>query len=118
MVWQCSHACKSNHKSFAKVSDQASGIVLCWSGYDPVTGVTYEHNFVYTFVPRWHVTLHGGNGVSTPMFWGGSLSHIGNKYVYVADSKIIGNDNNKKYGTINGITYDNRYWVLRAVIGV
>ncbi len=52
------------------------------------------------------------------MFWGGSLSHVGNKYVYVADSKIIGNDNNKKYGTINGITYDNRYWVLRAVIGV
>lgn len=101
-----------------RVSEQASGIVLCWSGYDPVKGVTYEHNFVYTFVPRWHVTLHGGTGVSTPMFWGGSLSHVGNKYVYVADSKIIGNDNNKKYGTINGITYDNRYWVLRAVIGV
>lgn len=101
-----------------RVSEQTNGIVLCWSGYEPSTNAAQSHNFVYTFVPRWHVTAFGGAGISIPMFWGGSFLHVANKYVYVMDSRIVGNNNNIGAGTVNGITYDNRYWVLRAVIGV
>lgn len=101
-----------------KVSKQANGIVLCWSGFEPSTSQASNTNFVYTFVPRWHVALHGGSAISQTMSWGGNFFRIGSKYVYVRDTTITGNNNNVAHGTANGITYDNRYWVLRAVIGV
>ena len=101
-----------------KVSEQANGIVLCWSGFEPSTSQANNTNFVYTFVPRWHVALHSGSAISQTMSWGGNFYRIGSKYVYVRDTTITGNSNNVARGTANGITYDNRYWVLRAVIGV
>lgn len=97
-----------------KVSDQATGIVLCWSAY---SGGAQDSNWVYTFVPKWHVSAHRGTGVTINMA-AGNFAHIGVKYVYVGESSIVGHDYNNKSGTANGITYANNYWVLRAVIGV
>lgn len=44
---------------------------------------------------------------------------MANKYLYVGNSTIRGNDTNKQSGTgTSGIKYENGYYVLRYVLGV
>lgn len=97
------------------VSAQPHGIVLAWSAY--VSGAAKDYDWFYQFIPKWHVSTHGGTGVGITMSTV-TFSYIGSKYVYVYDNKIVGNDNNTSTGTTNGVTRANNYWVLRAVIGV
>ena len=97
------------------VSQQAHGIVLCWCAYADDEPKDYD-NF-YTFVPKSHVVIRNGQGVLTTMS-NVKFGRIGAKYVYVSDNRVTGVDDNKAYGTSNGVTFDNRQWVLDAVIGV
>lgn len=97
------------------VSQQAHGIVLCWCAYANETTQDYD-NF-YTFVPKSHIATKKGQGVLTTMSTVG-FGHIGAKYVYVNDNRITGVDDNNGHGTHNGVTFDNRHWVLDTVIGV
>lgn len=98
-----------------RVSAQANGIVLVWSAY--ANNAAQNYDWVYKFVPKWHVSAHSGNGIDMTMA-NGNFSQIGSKYVYVSDSTITGYETNADSGTRNGITYNNAHWVLRAVIGV
>lgn len=98
------------------VSEQHKGIVLCWSAYE--NGQAKDYDFVYHFVPKYHVLNFSGYGVN---FFLNTLSRAGHKYLYIYDDHINGyssNDSASTTGSVSKIVYTNTYWVLRAVIGV
>ena len=98
------------------VTSQKNGIVLCWSAY--ANGQSQNYNWNFIFIPKQFVTTAGeGNGVSS-FLTGSSLDAIGYKYVYVGDNSITGHDFNDDSGSKSGITYNNKLYVLRYVIGV
>ena len=92
------------------VSKQLFGIVLVWSGYS--NGKANNGDVHTQFIPKWCVT-----GKSMAFCMTDAYRHI-DKYFYVYDDKIVGNNINGTNGTEGGITYDNSHCVLRAVIGV
>lgn len=98
------------------VSAQPNGIVLVWSYYDSPSGMTYDSNIHYFFVPKAHVQLglNGGVFMSSPNVDGWHMS----KYVYIADTKITGYELNNDGVAADDISFDNNYYVLRYVIGV
>lgn len=100
-----------------KVSDQAAGIVLIFSRYSASTAQNYHFNTV--FVPKAFVSKHGGCGHLSMLSTDGTFSVFGSKYMYIHDSKIVGNNVNTTSGTGScGLTYNNGGFVLRYVIGV
>lgn len=92
------------------VSKQLFGIVLVWSAYS--NGKANNGDVHTQFIPKWCVT-----GKSMAFCMTDTYRHI-NKYFYVYDDKIVGNNINDKNGTEGNIIYDNSHCVLRAVIGV
>ena len=97
------------------VSSQLTGIVIAWSAY--VDSEMKNYDWVYSYVPKMHVITDEGHGVSMPMAVG-PFTYIGSKYVYVYDDRIVGHENNNAHGSKNGVTYDNRHWIIRYVYGV
>ena len=98
------------------ITSQKNGIVLCWSAY--ANGQAQNYNWNFTFIPKQFITTAGeGNGVSS-FLTGSTLESISYKYVYVGDSTITGHEFNDDAGAKSGITYNNRLYVLRYVIGV
>lgn len=95
-----------------KISAQKNGIVICWSQYE--NGTAKEADFVYTFIPKWHVIAHNGCGVECPLSSTHNGGKIGTKYLYISDTSITGHANNSN---VVG-SMQNNYWVLRTVIGV
>ena len=98
------------------ISKQNKGIVLCWSAY--VNGAAQNYDYVYHFVPKWHVSVASGAGAD---FFLNTLNTAGHKYLYISDSSISGyasNGSSSSTGATSKIVYTNNYWVLRAVIGV
>lgn len=93
-----------------KVSEQTTGIILCWSRY--TAGAIQGHNKVYHTIPKHHQKTANGLGIQCPMYVGSIGSNdlrLTAKYVYVNDTSVIGNvDNNK--GEAN-------WFVLTAVLG-
>ena len=98
-----------------KVSEQRHGIVLVFSEYKD--SAVQEYGWHHFFVSKVWVADHDGVG-SNFLLSANNFGAICNKYLYITDQKITGNDNNKAYGTNNGITYDNRRYMLRYVLGV
>lgn len=93
-----------------KISRQLFGIVLVWSGYS--NGKANNGDVHTQFIPKWCVTEKSMAFCMTDAY-----RHI-DKYFYVYDDKIVGNNINGTHGTEGDIIYDNRNCVLRAVIGV
>lgn len=101
----------------AKVSEQRNGIVLVWSAYKDSAAQNY--NWCYTFVPKYHVQRTNGSGSGVTCICAGTgFTNTACKYVYVYDNKITGTSSNVESGTTNGITWNNKLYVLRYVIGV
>lgn len=99
------------------VSAQANGIVLVFSRYSASTAQNYHFNMHY--VPKEAIADHGGCGFTFTMTTDGSFSVYATKYLYIHNTKIVGNDNNTASGTGNcGIVYNNGGFVLRYVYGV
>lgn len=117
VLWTGAHYMMANQTASLSESiiGQQSGIVLVFSAYKNNTAQNY--NWQYYFVPKWHVINHDGNGIDV-FFTGDNFRHIGKKYLYISENKITGDKENIASGTENGITYDNSYYVLRAVLGV
>ena len=92
------------------ISKQLFGIVLVWSAYS--NGKANNGDVHTQFIPKWCVTEKSMAFCMTDAY-----RHI-DKYFYVYDDKIVGNNINGTNGTEGGITYDNSHCVLRAVIGV
>lgn len=99
------------------ISSQQYGIVLVWSEY--ANGKPYNDQWHSFFVPKSLIT--GGftqNRVNFIFSGYGSMQKMASKTVTIHDTKITGYDENQKYGTNSGITYDNRHYVLRFVFGM
>lgn len=108
-----------------RVSEQANGIVLVFTGYS--NGTARNWNTVSHFVPKKKIELLNGVGEFIPL--GGTEGISGFKYVYLTDTGVGGNDKNQQTvavqlgnGAGNGIDvymrYNNYDYVLRYVIGV
>ena len=96
-----------------KVSDQLNGIVLVWSRYNTNTHQASDSDVHTQFISKWCVGEMNGAGHT----FVDPYRHF-DKYFYVYNDKIVGNDVNGKPGTEGGLSYDNRNCVLRAVLGV
>lgn len=96
-----------------KVSDQLNGIVLVWSRYNTNTHQASDSDVHTQFISKWCVGEMNGAGHT----FVDPYRHF-DKYFYVYNDKIVGNDVNGHPGTEGGLSYDNRNCVLRAVIGV
>lgn len=117
VLWTGGYLMMASHKAnlSQRVSAQASGIVLVFSAYS--NGQVQDYNWVTHYVPKWMVSAHSGAGVCVFCCTVG-FGRVGCKYLYISDSQISGQADNASTGTASGITYNNGYWVLRAVIGV
>jgi len=97
------------------VSAQPNGIVLVWTGVKD--GQSVDSSISLQFVPKKAVSMFNDKGFSFTSF-GYNFDNIFNKYVYISDSQIRGNDLNMESGAKAGITFNNSNGKLRAVIGV
>lgn len=103
------------------VDAQPNGIVLVWVAYDSYTQSILYCDYIYTFVPKWHVNAVGGCGVSTRLSNCLIDSNFitGTKYVYVSNTTVMGYESNDDDAyTQGGVTRQNNYWVLSHIIGV
>lgn len=98
------------------ISAQPNGVVLIWSAY---SGGALDYAWNYTFIPKFQALTWPNTGGSNATCYSGGYQYPANKYFYIHDTKITGNDLNS-YGatTTNGITHLASYYVLRYVIGV
>lgn len=94
------------------ISTCQSGVLLHWQPYTSGTTQTWGH--VFTFIQK---AQNNGTGCMVILATS-KFAVVGTKYVYVYDNRIVGNDDNNKSGTANGITYNNAYWVMTQVIAV
>lgn len=100
-----------------KVSKQAAGIALIFSSYNGESANDYHFNCF--FVPKTQIKTHAGLGHTFFLCNNNTFGTVGSKYLYISDDKIVGNANNTASGTSEcGLTYNNKYFVLRYVIGV
>lgn len=97
------------------ISAQPNGIILAWSAY--ADGEAQDYDWVYTFIPKYHVLAHSGTGVQCHMSHASSY-WVGGKYIYVNDTSISGHRANSWASESSPINYNNGYWGLRYVIGV
>lgn len=95
------------------ISEQLTGAVFFWSAYDEKNKVVRNYGWNMFFVPKQHVIWNDGTGIFM------NDAYIGmRKYIYVHNTYIQGNDDNKATGSSNGISLNTRSYVLRYVIGV
>ena len=117
-LWTGGYMMTSGHTATLSeaVSKQPNGIVLVFSEYiDGASSNTAFHTF---FVPKRMVALHAGVGHCMQMT-SSNLAYVATKYLYISDTKIVGNDNNNLTGASNsGITRACNRFILRYVIGV
>lgn len=97
-----------------RVSDQPNGIVLVFSAYRGYE--VKDWHWCTFFVPKYLVSYQD-KGFNCPLI-NNAFTNVACKYIYISDSQITGEKNNVENGTASGITYNNRYYVLRYVIGV
>lgn len=97
------------------ISSQPNGITLVFSRY--VDGAVADHNFNSFFVSKAFIQKKTAYGNAFFMATT-DFAIVAAKYLYIHDDAIVGNVNNDKTGTANGITYNNKAYVLRYVIGV
>lgn len=100
------------------ISSQHSGIVLVFQEYDPNTKKKVDAEVNTFFISKKAIELHGGQGFhfSFSQWYG---AQIVSKYLYISDTKIVGNVNNATGSfSNNGITFCNNKTVLSRVIGV
>lgn len=97
------------------ISSQPSGIALVFSRYGD--GAVADHNFNSFFVSKTFIQKKTAFGNAFFMATT-DFAVVAAKYLYIHDDAIVGNVNNDKTGTANGITYNNKAYVLRYVIGV
>ena len=117
ILWEGGMYMTASHKITLPeaISKQPSGIVLVFSRYDD--GAVSEHNYNSFFVHKAFVAAKPGVGSAFRMNTV-NFSVVATKYLYINDTTIAGNDSNDDTGTGSGVTYNNKAYVLRYVIGV
>ena len=98
-----------------QVKTQANGIILVFSAYADDAPQNYD--FQDIFVSKYSVAQHSMNVRSCVLgsvgFW-----QVGCKALKISNGQIFGDARNDDAGTQNGITYNNKGYCLRYVIGV
>lgn len=99
------------------ISKQKHGIILVFQAYEG--GVAKDYDINEFFVSKKSVELLPGKGHSFFLV-NSTGAKVATKYIYIHDTKIMGNDVNRNSATKrdSGITTTNNYWVLTHVIGV
>lgn len=117
ILWEGGMYMTASHKiELAEaIGKQPSGIVLVFSRYGD--GAVSEHNYNSFFVHKAFVAAKPGVGSAFRMNTV-NFSLVATKYLYINDTTISGNDSNDDEGTGSGVTYNNKAYVLRYVIGV
>lgn len=88
------------------VSQQKNGIALVFSPYDG--GVAKDYMWISHFVSKKIVSLKPNSGHNFICFAQGNGGQVAEKYLYISDKSIKGNDGNKNA--------PNNKWVLRYVL--
>lgn len=118
ILWDCKNVAHwvTNADKFTlnqPISEQLTGAVFFWSAYDEKNKVVRNYGWNMFFVPKQHVIWNDGTGIFM------NDAYIGmRKYIYVHNTYIQGNDDNKATGSSNGIPLNTRGYVLRYVVGV
>lgn len=105
-----------------KVSEQRNGIILVFCYYNGANNTNWGWQTAY--IPKLLVALEPGGSHSFNLA-NSRFASVGTKYLYINDGSIAGHSDNEYHSGISGvgaaasgITYDNRKFVLRYVIGV
>lgn len=116
ILWEGAMYMTAGHKITLPeaISKQPSGIILVFSRYD---SGPLEHNYNSFFVHKAFVAAKPGVGSAFRMNTV-NYSMVATKYLYINDESIAGNDSNDDEGTGNGVSYNNKAYVLRYIIGV
>lgn len=102
------------------ISAQPNGIVIVFRSYNPGVGMSDGHYSFY-FVPKARVTNWDGDGGGHSVYCSSSdMSYVANKYLYIGDTWISGNDNNSKgtYTSSSGIKSTPNRFAMFRIIGV
>lgn len=101
------------------ISEQANGIVLVWSEYNPTDGAAVNANFNTCFIPKHFVSVQAARGVSMVVV-SATFNFVASKYLYISDTSLLGYSNNNAAEATKtcGITTTPKNFVLRYVIGV
>ena len=103
------------------VWNQAHGIVLVFSAYNPSSGQAYNFDWHTYFVPKTFFTDREsaeGYALITTFLTNPTLTNIGTKHIRVYNNRVTGDDRNTQSGSGSGISFRNNEWVLRYVYGV
>ena len=101
--------------------NQAHGIVLVFSAYNPSSGQTYQFDWHTYFVPKsFYTDRESAEGyvLITTFLTNPTLANVGTKHLRVYNNRITGDDRNTQSGSGSGISFKNNEWVLRYVYGV
>ena len=101
------------------ISEQANGIILVWSEYNPTDGAAVNANFNTCFIPKHFVSVQAARGVSMVVV-SATFNFVASKYLYVSDTSLLGYSNNNASEATKtcGIKTTPKNFVLRYVIGV
>lgn len=118
ILWNCNNVAywMTNAHKFTlnqPISEQLTGAVFVWSAYDENDKAMRNWGWHMFFVPKQHVIWYDGSGIFMTNAYTGMR-----KYIYVHNTYIQGNDDNKATGSSNGISLNTRGYVLRYVVGV
>lgn len=118
VLWEGAYYMTAGHdiKLSDKISNMEKGITLVFSSYDAANKRPVDANFHFYDIPKRFVQDHAGRGVDI-LLTNPSFTAIGHKYLYIHDDHITGHANNGETGTGSGVTYNNKYYVLRYVLG-
>lgn len=101
--------------------NQAHGIILVFSAYNPSSGQTYQFDWHTYFVPKsFYTDRESAEGyvLITTLLTNPTLTNVGTKHIRVYNNRITGDDRNTQSGSGSGISFKNNEWVLRYVYGV
>ncbi len=117
ILWSGGMYMTAGHKAELSepVSAQPHGIVLIFSRI--VDGVVQDTNFHQFFLSKAFVGQMNGYG-HTFIMAANKFLKVASKYLYINNERITGHADNDATGTASGITFDNKSFVLRYVIGV
>ena len=102
------------------ISAQPNGIVIVFRSYIPGVGMS-DGFYSFYFVPKARVTNWDGDGGGHSVYCSSSdMSYVANKYLYIGDTWISGNDNNSKgtYTSSSGIKSTPNRFAMFRIIGV
>lgn len=116
VLWSGAWYMTNDHTAYLdeNISDQPNGIVLVFSAYRGSNAENYH--WCTFFVPKYLIS-YSDRGFNCPLI-NNVFTNMACKYIYISDSQITGHGNNVSSGSASGISYNNRYYVMRYVIGV